>query len=253
MLREIPTHLIGGPWGRQDQPDPPAAGAEAGGRALGGAGQRVRRDRPGCRAAGHGRRRRGHRRGGGRVPLLRQWRAVPGGARSLVASGTAGPAVHRTLRVGTSAGAVETAAGSSLVRRPGPATPGSGAGCRRAGLRPTAAGGTGTGAGSGRHVAAEQIRNARRDAALRCARAPAGPAVALERARSPGIARSADQRCREGSATTWAACRRRLLSWERCCLPSDRCAPCASRTASSPSAGGWRRRCVSIGPQWTPG
>ena len=196
MLREIPTHLIGGPWGRQDQPDPLAAGAEAGGRALGGSGQRVRRDRPGCRAAGHGRRRRGHRRGGGRVPLLRQWRAVPGGARSLVASGTAGPAVHRTLRVGTSAGAVETAAGSSLVRRPGPATPGSGAGCRRAGLRPTAAGGTGTGAGSGRHVAAEQIRNARRDAALRRACAPAGPAVALERARSPGIARSADQRCR---------------------------------------------------------
>ncbi|VFT41138.1 G3E family GTPase [Pseudomonas aeruginosa] len=48
-------------------------------------------------------------------------------------------------------------------------------------------------------------------------------------------------------------CRRRLLSWERCCPPSDRCAPCASRTASSPSAGGWRRRCVSIGSQWTPG
>lgn len=48
-------------------------------------------------------------------------------------------------------------------------------------------------------------------------------------------------------------CRTRLLSWERCCPPSDRCAPCASRTASWPSAGGWRRRCVSIGSQWTPG
>ena len=175
-------------------------------------------------------------------------------ARSLVASGTTGPVVHRTLRVGTSAGAVETAAGSSwsgvLALQP------------LVVVLDAAALASGQPLPEAQEQALEAAgmlllnKSEALDATQRCAVRARLPVLPLRWSVRGHLALRDLPTSVAGEGRRddlGGPCRTRLLSWERCCPPSDRCAPCASRTASWPSAGGWRRRCVSIGSQWTPG
>jgi hypothetical protein len=68
MLKQIPTHVIGGPLGAGKTSLIRDLLGQRGHGALGGAGQRIRPGRSGCRAVDPRCRRRDHRRGGWRLP-----------------------------------------------------------------------------------------------------------------------------------------------------------------------------------------